>query len=171
MSGIVIKKLARQAHKLHTVAASNNRDHPTRSLYHCLFTSHRLVCCSLRTSHSWWIALSMQHRLRGCNNIPSFSLWTPPIAHSFCEGCTRHHFHILVKAPLFCDWKSQVASMLRFTLWQQATIEIPRRARSISACLRRIYVGVVLHVHPVRGESHIQHNTNRVVATLAAKLG
>jgi len=26
-------------------------------------------------------------------------------------------------------------------------------------------------VHPVRGESHIQHNTNRVVATLAGKLG
>jgi len=32
-------------------------------------------------------------------------------------------------------------------------------------------MGVVLHVHPVRGESHIQNNTNRLVATLAAKLG
>jgi len=56
-------------------------------------------------------------------------------------------------------------------MWQQATIEIPRRAYSISACLRHIFKGVVFHVHPVRGESHIQHNTNRVVATLAAKLG
>jgi len=61
--------------------------------------------------------------------------------------------------------------MQSFTLWQQATIEIPRRAHSISACLRHIYMGVVLHVHPVRGESHIQHTTNRVVLTLAAKLG
>jgi len=26
--------------KLRTVAASNNRDHPTRSLYYCLFASH-----------------------------------------------------------------------------------------------------------------------------------
>jgi len=26
--------------KLHTVAASNNRDHPTRSLYYCLFAPH-----------------------------------------------------------------------------------------------------------------------------------
>jgi len=26
--------------KLHTVAASNNRDQPTRSLYYCLFTPH-----------------------------------------------------------------------------------------------------------------------------------
>jgi len=32
-------------------------------------------------------------------------------------------------------------------------------------------MGVVLHVHPVCDELHIQHNTNRVVATLAAKLG
>ena len=55
--------------------------------------------------------------------------------------------------------------------WQQATIEILIRDHSISACLRHIYMGVVLHVHPVRGESHIQHNTNRVVATLATKLG
>jgi len=61
--------------------------------------------------------------------------------------------------------------MQSFTLWQQATIDIPPRAHSISACLRHMYMVVVLHVHPVRGESHIQHNTNRVVATLAAKLG
>ena len=61
--------------------------------------------------------------------------------------------------------------MQSFTLGQQATMEIPRRAHSISACLRHIYMGVVLHVHPVRGESHIQHNTNREVAILAAKLG
>jgi len=61
--------------------------------------------------------------------------------------------------------------MQSFTLWQQATIEISRRAHSISACLPHIYMGVVLHVHPVRGESHIQHNNKRVVATLAAKLG
>jgi len=61
--------------------------------------------------------------------------------------------------------------MQSFTLWQQATIEIQRCAHSISACVRHIYMGVVLHVHPVLGESHIEHITNRVVATLAAKLG
>jgi len=27
--------------------------------------------------------------------------------------------------------------------------------------------GVVLHAHPIRGESHIQRNTTREVATLA----
>ena len=31
--------------------------------------------------------------------------------------------------------------------------------------------GVILHAHPVHGESHIQHNTNQEVATLAARLG
>ena len=60
--------------------------------------------------------------------------------------------------------------MQSFTLWQQGTINIPRRAHSISAYLRHIYMGVVLHVHPVCGESHIHYNTNRVVATLTAKL-
>jgi len=47
--------------KLHTVAASNNRDHPMRSLYFCKFTSHIFMCCSLRTSRSWRIAHSTQY--------------------------------------------------------------------------------------------------------------
>jgi len=32
-------------------------------------------------------------------------------------------------------------------------------------CSRHIYVGVSLHSHPVRGESHIQRHANREVAT------
>jgi len=40
--------------------------------------------------------------------------------------------------------------MQNFTLWHQATMEIPRRAHSISACLRHIYMGVVLRVGDVR---------------------
>ena len=43
--------------KLHTVATSNNRDHPTRSLYYCFFVLLTCGCCSLRTSCLWWIAL------------------------------------------------------------------------------------------------------------------
>jgi len=48
--------------KLRTVAASNNRDHPTRSLYYCLFTSHVYV-----TAHS-----TQRHR-RGCNTAKAFN--------------------------------------------------------------------------------------------------
>jgi len=33
------------------------------------------------------------------------------------------------------------------------------------ACSRYIYNGVILHAHPVRGESHNQRNTTGVVAT------
>jgi len=44
--------------KLCTVAASNNKVHPTRSLYYCLFAPHIYRCCSSRTSRSWWIAHS-----------------------------------------------------------------------------------------------------------------
>ena len=39
--------------KLHTVPASNNRDHAPQSLYYCLFVAHTYGCCSSRTSHSW----------------------------------------------------------------------------------------------------------------------
>jgi len=35
--------------KLHTMAASNNKDHLTRSLYYCLFAPHIYGCCSSRT--------------------------------------------------------------------------------------------------------------------------
>ena len=45
--------------KLHTVAASNNRDHALRSLYYCLFAPHTYGCCSLSTSRLWWITHSM----------------------------------------------------------------------------------------------------------------
>jgi len=39
------------------------------------------------------------------------------------------------------------------------------RDHSIIACLRHIYTGVALCAHPVRGESHLQCNTNKEVAT------
>jgi len=81
-----------------------------------------------------------------------------PIARSLCEGCTWHHLHILVTAPLCCDWKGRAASAQSFTLWQQATTKISRRAQFISACSR--HMGVVLHTHPFRGGSHIHHNAN-----------
>jgi len=47
-------------------------------------------------------------------------------------------------------------------LWQQVTIKIPRRAHLISACSRHMYMGVVLHAYPVRGESNIHHNAERL---------
>jgi len=56
--------------KLHTVAASNDRDHLTRSLYYCyycLFAPHVCGCYSSCTCHSWWIAHSTQRQQRGCN--------------------------------------------------------------------------------------------------------
>jgi len=43
--------------------------------------------------------------------------------------------------------------------------EIKRHNPSIIACSCHIYMDVVLHTHPVRGESHIQRNANGEVAT------
>jgi len=53
--------------KLHTVAASNNRDHTPRSLYYCLLVPHIYGCYSSHTSRSWWIEHSTQRQWRGCN--------------------------------------------------------------------------------------------------------
>jgi len=63
-----------------------------------------------------------------------------------------------------------ISGVQTFTLWRQPTIEITRNAHSVSACSRRIYTGVFLPAHPVRGESHIQRNANREVETRAAKV-
>jgi len=37
------------------------------------------------------------------------------------------------------------------------------------ACSRYIYYGVILHAHPVRGESHNQRSTTGEVATVITK--
>jgi len=39
------------------------------------------------------------------------------------------------------------------------------RDNSIIACSHHIYMSLILDTHPVRGESHIQRNANREVAT------
>ena len=45
--------------------------------------------------------------------------------------------------------------------------ELSSHDHSIIACSRHIYNGVILHAHPVRGESHNQRNTTGEVATEA----
>ena len=64
-----------------------------------------------------------------------------------------------------CYRKSRAACAQSFAPWQQATIEITRRDHSIIACSCHIHNGVILHAHPVRGESHNQRNTTGEVAT------
>jgi len=51
-----------------------------------------------------------------------------------------------------CDRKARAASEKSFTLRQQAPLEITRRDRSVIACSRHVYMGVVLRAHSVRGE-------------------
>jgi len=53
--------------KLRTVAASNNRVHPTRSLLLLLIRATYISYCSSRTFRSWWTAHSAIHQPRGCN--------------------------------------------------------------------------------------------------------
>jgi len=114
ISCVAIGKLEGEVRKAsHPSTVSNNRDHPTRSLYYCLFASHIFVCCSSRTSRSWWNGLSTQRQLRGCKNIPTFLQWTAP-THVLFVKATWHHLRILVTATLR-DWKTRAASSESFT--------------------------------------------------------
>jgi len=94
-----------------------------------------------------------------------------------------------------CDRKSRAAFAQSFALWQQATIEITchdhslrtlvimfnrshvsigraSTPRSLFYCLFAPHIcGVVLHAHPVGGESHIQRNTTGEVATVRSRDG
>jgi len=62
------------------VAASNNWDHVSQSFYYCSFTPLTYGCCSSHTSCLLWIAHSMLHGLKGCDNITLFLQWTIAIA-------------------------------------------------------------------------------------------
>jgi len=81
-----------------------------------------------------------------------------------CLNWSRFRVIVSIVPVCCCDWKSRAASAQSCALWQQATIEITCHDHSISACSCRIYVGVNLRAHPLRGESHIQRNANWEVA-------
>jgi len=112
---------------LHTVAASSNRDHPTRSLYNCLFALDVYGCHSSRTSRSCWITHSAERQRSSCNNIPFYKG-----PHQSCV--------LFVKVapgslrPSHPARSQHHLSAQSFTLWQQATTEITRRDHSIIAC-------------------------------------
>jgi len=90
--------------KLHTMAASNNKGHPTRSLYICLFAQHMYWCCSSRTSRLGWIEHSTHCQLRDCSNIP-FILQR------------RHQSHVVfVKVAHNCDACNKGLSQARLRL-------------------------------------------------------
>jgi len=73
------------------------------------------------------------------------------------------------------DWPSSVAignpSGMCAKLRTVATIEIMLAISLTIACSRYIYNGVILHAHPVRGESHNRRNTTEDVATLVFVVG
>ena len=92
------KRLSGKCPKLHTLAASNNRDHPTRSLYCCLFASHIQYLCVALCAHPDFGESHLQQH-------PLLLQWTAPIACSFVKvapGTTftswsKHHFVVIGK--------------------------------------------------------------------------
>jgi len=66
----------------HTVAASNKRYHPTKSIYY-----RHIHMDVIHRAHPVRGELHIQHQPKGCNNIPSFLQRTAPIA-----SWSQHHF-------------------------------------------------------------------------------
>jgi len=63
--------------------------------------------------------------------------------------------HLYLKPDSYCcDRKSRAACAQSFAPWQQATIEIMLAISLTIACSCYTYDGVILHAHPVRGESN-----------------
>ena len=96
MSVLRSESVSGKCPKLHTVAATNNRDHMPWSLYSCLFMPHVYRCYSLRTSRSWRIAHSTQRQLRGCNiwnALEPETSWSLDIIMPF-HRC-KNHFPLL----------------------------------------------------------------------------
>jgi len=60
------------------------------------------------------------------------------------------------------DWKSRVACVQSFALWQQATIQIMRRNNSIIACSRHIYVVLFF--------AHIPFVVNHTINAMPTKM-
>ena len=104
-----LESLSGMCAKLHTVAARNNKDHMSWSLFYCLFMSHIYGCYSSHISRLWWIARSTPRQPRGWNSSSSFLQQTASIACSFYEVSTWHDLHILVTAPFCCDQKARAA--------------------------------------------------------------
>ena len=105
---------------------------------------HSIVACSLNiylcvsscTYHSHF-----QHNANWDNATTSPPFCNEPHLSFFMKlapGTTFTSWSLT--APLCCDCKAWAASAQSFTLWQQKTIEITRRAHSISACSRHLYI-------------------------------
>jgi len=76
---------------------------------------------------------------------------------------------VKAKKKYCCDRKSWAAYAQSFALWQQATIEIMLAISLTIACSRYVYIGIIIHAHPVRDESHIQRNATGKVATVSRR--
>jgi len=84
---------------------------------------------------------------------------SPPLVTGL-DKCLKENEHVLLTLL-----RSESPSSKCAKLHTVAASNSRDHDHSIIACSRHIYMGVVLRAHPVRGESHIQRNANREVAT------
>jgi len=84
-----------------------------------------------------------------------------------CQAKTRNAFSAKTKSKLDLATGKKTSLLI---LLEADGFWIQIISNPVLAHLWSVYMGVVLHTHPVHGEPHIQHNTNPEVAKLAARL-
>jgi len=104
---VTIGKPEWQVHKLHTVAASHNKDHMPWLLCCCLFEPRIYGCYSSRTFRSWWNAHSMQRQWSGCNKCNKRNYQSVGIKHR-----KKNHINCLLRC--LC---SQQTSGVELKVW------------------------------------------------------
>ena len=152
--------------KLRTVAASNNRDHPTRSLYYCLFAPHTYIfvlCAHLvRVNHT--INATSPERLQQhpilftmSHTDRTFFVWRLNSARPPHPG----HSTILLQSEIPSGMCAKLHTMAASNNRDHST-------RSLYFCLFAPHTFIfVLGAHFVRDESHDQRNTTGEVATVS----
>jgi len=153
--------------KLHTVTASNNRNHAMVTLsllVHAiyiwvLFFMHMPFLVN-RTFNTMTTERLQQHRTSFSQQIALILCFSLILRLHLARPSHPGH------STIFCNREPQAANVQSFPPWQQATIEITCHDHSIIACSHHIYISVVLHTHPVCGGSHIQRNNNQEDATI-----
>ena len=124
-----------------------------------LFCTSRTWLAELVTWQVWTAWLS---QLTGTSVNGSVDKW----CYAFSAGrllaaSSLHCVNCRLNLNPCCDRKSRATCTQSFAPWQQATIEIMLAISLTIACSRYIYKGVILHAHPVHGESYNQRNSTR----------
>ena len=131
---------------------------------------------SRRTPLSW-VVVTRCRQDRRLNAFDSCLSWTChlrrcAIIRMFCEWISIYYVFEITqrKRHVIQLLRSEISSGMCAKLRTVAASNNRDPARNLSACSRYLYNGVILHAHPVRGESHINATPPERLQQLLSRL-